>query len=150
MKHSPDFVKLMLFSDEEIFHLKWSVNRKNSSHRAKENPNWIPLTVPCDGVSSSRLLEGNRSHLHRWERQCCDLPSNDRKWVYPQFMDLKKSSQILFQQCGVPPHWARSVQDWLNDNLLNRWIGGGNPDDQHISWPRSRPIGLFHLGDHQV
>ena len=38
MKLSPDFVKLLLFSDRAIFHLEGNVNGGISSHWAKENP----------------------------------------------------------------------------------------------------------------
>ena len=60
IKHSPDFVKLLLFSDVAIFHLKGSMDRKKSSLWVKENPNWtvdkISKQSPCDDVGSSRLL----------------------------------------------------------------------------------------------
>ena len=54
-------------------------------------------------------------------------------------MALNNSSQIIFQQDGAPPHWARPLRDWLNENLPNRWIGRENHDDQHIPWPPRSP-----------
>ena len=119
MEHSLDFVKLLLISDEAIFHLEGSVNEKNSSRWAKENPNWIVenslksprvmvwTTLGSSGVLGPIFFEGNAnavSYLQMIENE-----------FYPQFMTLKNSSQIIFQHDGAPLHRARTVRDWLND-----------------------------------
>ena len=114
-------MKLLLFSDEAIFNLEGRVNKKNSSHWAKENSNWTlekssPRVMEWAALSSSGVIgsiffDGNvnaASYLQMIENE-----------FYPQFMALTNSSQIIFQQDGAPPHWARTVRDWLNDNLPN-------------------------------
>ena len=80
---------------------------------------WAALV--SSGVISPIFFDGNTNAASYLQ-----LIEND---FYPQFMVLNNSSQIVFQQDGAPPHWAIPVQDRLNDNLPNRWIGGGNPDD---------------------
>ena len=42
-------------------------------------------------------------------------------------------------QDGAPPHWSRSVRDWLNEFLPQRWIGRGGPQDSNIAWPPRSP-----------
>ena len=36
---------------------------------------------------------------------------------------------------GAPPHWAKSVREWMNVHLTDRWIGRGTANDKHIPWP---------------
>lgn len=45
----------------------------------------------------------------------------------------------MFHQEGALPHWARPVQEQLNDSLPNRWIRRRNLDDQHIPCPPRSP-----------
>ena len=138
MKHSPEFVKLLLFSDNAIFHLERSVIWK-SSHWAKRNSNWTVekslnssrvlmwAALSSYGVIEPNFFDGNInavSYLQMIEAQ-----------FYPQILALNNSSQIIFRQDVAPSNWAPPVRVWLNDNMPNRWIGRGNPDNQHIPWP---------------
>ena len=58
---------------------------------------------------------------------------------FPTFCSIPNSSNLLFQQDGAPPHWALHVRDWLNNNLADRWIGRGGPNDRNITWPPRSP-----------
>ena len=31
------------------------------------------------------------------------------------------------------------MRDWLNNNLADRWIGRGGPNDRNITWPPRSP-----------
>ena len=55
--------------------------------------------------------------------------------IYPAFRRLNNSSEIVFMQDDAPPHWAKSVRDWMNVHLPDRWIGRGTAKDKHIPWP---------------
>ena len=41
IKNSPEFVKILIFSDEAIFHLDGGINKHNHRHWSKNNPNWL-------------------------------------------------------------------------------------------------------------
>ena len=43
--------------------------------------------------------------------------------------------RLCFQQDGAPPHYAAIVRDFLDQEYVNRWIGGGGP----ITWPPRSP-----------
>jgi hypothetical protein len=36
---------------------------------------------------------------------------------------------LIFQQDGAPPHYHRSVTDFLNETIPDRWIGRGGPTE---------------------
>ena len=43
---------------------------------------------------------------------------------------------FIFHQDGAPLHWKRSVRAYLNENLLERWIGGADSGDSvELKWP---------------
>ena len=48
-------------------------------------------------------------------------------------------------QDEAPPHWSTIVRDWLNEKLLNRWIGRGADTDLNIKWLRNLVNGKFCL-----
>ena len=58
---------------------------------------------------------------------------------WPEFCSLENSGQLIFMQDGAPPHWSRTVRNWLNQSLPHRWIGRGNSEDLNITWPPRSP-----------
>ena len=57
------------------------------------------------------------------------------EYVAPKINDLQPT--IIFQQDGALIHWGLLVRGFLNQTLLDRWIGWGGP----IPWlPRSPDI----------
>ncbi|KAJ8956081.1 hypothetical protein NQ318_016533 [Aromia moschata] len=44
---------------------------------------------------------------------------------------------MYFMHDGAPPHFARIVREYLNEQFPGRWIGRG--DDVPISWPPRSP-----------
>ena len=117
--------------------------KKKHSHLAEENTNWkvgkslnsprvmVWTALGFSGVIAAIFFDGNVnavSYLQMIENE-----------FYPQLMALKNSSQIIFQHDGAPLHRARTVRDWLNDNLPNRWIRRRNRDDQRNPWPPRSP-----------
>jgi len=58
---------------------------------------------------------------------------------HPEFCASENSSELIFMQGDVPPHWAKAVRDWLNSNLQQRWIGRGGVEDNNIPRPARSP-----------
>ena len=85
-------------------------------------------------------LQGSRSTFHETQQirkgSYLKLLMED---FFPTFCSIPNSSNLLFQQDGAPPHWALHVRDWLNNNLADRWIGRGGPNDRNITWPPRSP-----------
>eukprot|EP00106_Octopus_bimaculoides_P023017 XP_014790459.1 PREDICTED: uncharacterized protein LOC106883835 [Octopus bimaculoides] len=66
-----------------------------------------------------------------------------RKWFVPQLLRLNIDlNDYWFQQDGALPHYAITVQEYLNEVLQDRWIGQGS--QQHpapVEWaPRSSDL----------
>ena len=57
----------------------------------------------------------------------------------PAFQLLQDSTQIIFMQDGVLPHWAKIMRYRMYVNLPDRWIGRGTANDEHIPWPPRSP-----------
>ena len=102
------FVKFLLFSDEAVFHLEGSINRKSSRYWASENPHWTiekSLNTPKNlvwaaighpGIIGPFFFDGNvTADLY--------LQMITAK-IYPAFRRLNYSSEIVFMQDGAPPH----------------------------------------------
>ena len=44
-------------------------------------------------------------------------------------------------QDAAPTHWSTNTSRWMNENLPERWIGRGGPQDCYITWtPKSHDI----------
>ncbi|KAJ8942199.1 hypothetical protein NQ318_021086 [Aromia moschata] len=52
-------------------------------------------------------------------------------------LPLNLRNQMYFMHDGAPPHFARVVREYLNEQFTGRWIGRGN--DAPISWPPCSP-----------
>ena len=143
LRTNPNFLKMIMFSDEAIFHLEGGVNRQNSSHWGTSNPQWLVekslnsprvmvwAAVGEAGVIGPIFFTGNvdaESYLKLLEEE-----------FFPVFSGYRNQSKLVFQQDGAPPHWAKRVRDCLNDRLPHRWIGRGGPRDSNIPWPPRSP-----------
>ena len=143
LSRAPNFLEKILFSDEAVFHTEGSVNKHNCSHWSQTNPDWIIekslnspklivwAAVGGPGVIGPIFIEGNvdgDTYLA--------LLKND---LYPAISNMGNSSELIFQQDGAPPHWARPVRNWLNEEMPGKWIGRGSPTDKNIAWPARSP-----------
>lgn len=143
LNESPNFLEMILFSDEALFHLEGGVNKHTSTHWSKVNPHWIVkkflnspkimvwAAVGAPGIIGPVFIDGNIDGAAYLE-----LLAND---FFPAFSNLRNSSDLIFMQDGAPPHWNQIVRDWLNQNLPHRWIGRGGPHDTNIAWPPRSP-----------
>ena len=73
---------------------------------------------------------------NRQKSQCILMITNK---IDSAFWRLNNFSKMVFMQDGAPPHWAKSVRDWMNVHLPDRWIGRGTANDKHIPWPPRSP-----------
>ena len=70
---------------------------------------------------------------HHWKY--LDMLEN---WLTPQMNE--NSDDYVFQQYGCPAHFHNDIQDYLNTNLPQRWIGGCGQDDVALMcWPPRSP-----------
>ena len=138
------FLKLLLFSDEAIFHLDGALNRQNCRNWSTENPNWkiekalnSPKTMVWAAIGSAGIIgpfffDGNvsgDSYLQMLQTK-----------FWPAFKRLQNCSKLIFMQDGAPPHYAKNVRDWLNKKFKNRWIGRGSDEDSRVlAWPPRSP-----------
>ena len=58
-----------------------------------------------------------------------------QNFLFPQPNEFEPQD-LIWKQDGVPPHFLHNVRDWLNDIVLQRWIGRAGPNDMNYSrWP---------------
>lgn len=134
----------ILFTDESCFTRRGMTNLHNEHIYADENPHaikgrhyqrefkinvWVgiignfmvgPFRLPdrLDGASYLRFLQEILPELLE------DLPLNLRL-------------NMFFMHDGAPPHFARAVREYLNEQFAGRWIGRGQ--EAPIQWPPRSP-----------
>jgi len=154
----PQFLKLVMFSGEAIFHLEGGVNKQNMRHWSKKNPAWIiesSLNSPKVMVWAAMAYPAIIGPFFFEENVNGDsyLEMLQQNFM-PELNLLRNSSDIIFMQDGAPPHWAKKVRSWLNETFPGRWIGTGGPKDLNIAWPpRSpdmTPLDFFYGGTSRV
>lgn len=51
-----------------------------------------------------------------------------QNWLYDELI-ANEQEHFIFKQDGTPPHWQMTVQTYLSENLLIRWIGRTSDND---------------------
>ena len=135
----PELFHNILWSDEAVFHVGGFVNRHNCHYWAHEDPAVIAektqsrpkVTVWC-GMTSSRIVG---PFCIRDTMNADRYLSLLRDQVWPIISTWENFNELLFMQDGAPPHFARSVRAWLDDQMAGRWIGRRGSYD----WPARSP-----------
>lgn len=125
--NNPEFMDLIIWSDEAQFKLSGGVNRHNCVYWDTVNPhnklesqlNQPGITVWA-GISSSGIVgpeffEGTvngQNYLDRLQTA-----------IIPNLRNRPDFDRIFFMQDGAPPHFARAVRVYLDQCFPNRWIG---------------------------
>ena len=52
-------------------------------------------------------------------------------YVWPIVSGWENIDELVFMHDGAPPHFARSVRDWLDQKFPGRWLGRRGPHE----WP---------------
>lgn len=116
--------------------------RHNSHYWSDENPYWVrsidnqhrwSVNVWC-GIVDSKIIGPhffeetlNGERYLQFLRE--DLPALFDDVSYETRMNM------WFQQDGAPPHFARLVRNYLNEQYPQKWIGRGGP----VEWPPRSP-----------
>jgi hypothetical protein len=144
-----NYLKRICFSDEATFHVCGKVNRHNCRIWGSENPRVVieherdspKVNVWC-GVMHDRIIGPfffAEANVNRWSYlDMLEL------YAVPQLQELQP--EIIFQQDGAPPHWARCVRDFLNATFPERWIGRGGPTKWPPRSPDLTPLDFFLWG----
>ena len=70
-----------------------------------------------------------------------------KEQVMPAIQLFPRIPELIFMQDKAPPHWAKSVRNFLNEVFPMRWMGRGSPN--HPWPPRSpdlTPMDFFYWG----
>ena len=144
-----NFLEKIIFSDESTFRLDGIVNRHNCRIWGEEKPGETfqrshssPKVNVWMGISSQRIhgpffFDGNitgENYLDMLQRS-----------FLPQLSRFEKR-QAFFQQDGAPPHYAKSVRKFLDDNFNDRWIGRCGPLVWTARSPDLSPLDFFVWG----
>ncbi|GFY24195.1 DUF4817 domain-containing protein [Trichonephila clavipes] len=108
----------------------WRVSRKRLQFKTYRYQ-MVLVLKPTDKPLPEKSINGN---IYQ------DMLS---EWLLPQ---LEESVPDFFlQQDGAPPHWNKSVREFLNERLPHSWIGRAGPRDMTcLHWPpRSTPCDFF-------
>ena len=76
------------------------------------------------------------------ERYLCML----RNQVWPAISTWENFDRMFFMQDGAPPHFARTVRSWLDEQLPGRWIGRRGSYDWPARSPDLTPCDFFLWG----
>ena len=134
------FTIKIVSSDEAIFYLNGHVNRHNMRYWSDCNPHWSYDTnfqggervmVWC-GIIGNRIIGPFFFDNHVNASTYLDLLRNK---LWSNIVLMVNSGQLYFQQDGAQAHYAKSVRDWLDENLANRWIGRRGS----VEWPPRSP-----------
>lgn len=152
INNDPDFKNKILFSDESTFCLNGEVNRHNCRFWSKTNPHWMePLHtqrpqkvnvwagIVKDKIIGPFFIEGNLNSQKYLQIL--------RGKVVPKLIELNINvNEIWFQQDGAPPHFARTVREFLDEVFPGRWIGRRGSIEWPARSPDLTPMDFFYWG----
>lgn len=152
---NPDFTRMVLFSDEAVFHTNGTVNRQNYRLWSDVNYHWH---VSSKNMAAEKIvvwlgvLDTNIIGPFFFESTV-----NSQRYLYMlQNMMIPTLQEIgiplYFQQDGAPPHFAIQVRNFLDFHFPNRWIGRSGPVQWAARSPDLNPLDFFMWGylKHQV
>jgi hypothetical protein len=133
-----NYLRIWIFSDEATFYVSGRVNGHNCRLWVSENPHTI------------REFERNSAKVNVWcafscseilgpfffaEQTVTAMTYLDTVQMYPLPQLEDHQPNVIFQQDGAPPRWARIVREFLEMHFPGRWVGRGRP----IPWPPASP-----------
>ena len=135
---NPQFLNKIVWTDQACFKLSGHVNRHNCVYWYDTNPHLTEKTemnqpgvtvwadLLCSGVLGPVIFERTLNG---------DMYLEILRKVLPTMQAMPNLSDVIFQQDGVPPHYATHVRDFLNATFQERWIGRRGS----IEWPPRSP-----------
>ena len=138
LRNNAGYLKRIVFSDECKFSLSGSVNNQNSRIWGSERPNKVYETLRN---SPSIMVwcapsESEITWLYFFENR--NVTGSTYKRMLRYFF-VSQARKVLrrhdFQQGGAPPYYSLEARQYLDRNMLGRWMGRGGP----IDWPARSP-----------
>jgi hypothetical protein len=135
----PDLLDKIIWSDEACFKLSGHVNRHNCVYWTDKNPHltiesqlnqpgvttWGALS--SEGVIGPVFFDGTVTGDNYLEML--------RDVVVPQLRTKANFDELYFQQDGAPPHYAKTVREYLHQVFPQHWFGRRGC----IEWPPRSP-----------
>ena len=141
LANDPDFLQLILFSDEKKFEERTRPNRQNERYWGQVDP----MVVDKNRVQGGRslicwtgLING-KVIIHWFEEKTTVNQHNYlemlKEVVWPKVRSVARARGYYFQQDGAPPHTTQMVRDWLATKFGDRVIS--HKTDR--PWPPGSP-----------
>lgn len=142
------YLSRIAFSDEATFHVSGVVHRHNVRIWARENPRVFQeydphspkVNVWC-GLTMNRVVGP-----YFFEDQTVNKDNYLNMLETFAYPILNTINNVIFQQDGAPPHWARVVRQSLNQTFPDRWIGRDGPTAWPPRSPDITPLDFFFWG----
>lgn len=136
-----NFLYRIVFSDEATFQINGNINRHNFRYWSDVNPNWMrdnhtqPQKLNVWMGMVNNVLFGPFFILGNLTAATYEIMLRDQ--IIPAIRAVigEDFENVCFQQDGAPPHFARDVRNFLNENFTERWIDRRGP----IEWPARSP-----------
>ena len=137
------FLPCLISGDEATFHLSGTGNRHNVRISGLQNPqeeleherDSPKVNVYC--VLSQTKVYGPFFFAENTVTGATYLTML-QNWLLLQMSE--DSEDFIFQKDGAPPHWHRDFRRFLNESLLQRWIGRVGKEDLALQfWPPRSP-----------
>lgn len=138
----PDFLNLVLFSDEATFKSNGLVNRHNMHYYSTTNPHWVRHVDQQNrwavnvwaGILGPHVIGPYFFENHLTGEVYLNFLRNELP-RHLQHMDIDVLGNFWFQHDGAPPHYHADVRNFLNIWKNEKWIGRGGP----VAWPPRSP-----------
>ena len=141
LTNDPDFLQMILFSDEKKFEERTRPNRQNERYWGLVDP----LVMDKNRVQGGRSLicwTGliNCQVIIHWFKEKTTVNQHNylemlKEVVWPKVRGVARARGYWFQQDGAPPHTTQMVRDWLESKFGDRVIS--NKTDR--PWPPGSP-----------
>jgi hypothetical protein len=141
-----NYLRRWMFGDEVMFYVSGRVNRHNCKILGSENPHAIrEIERGCAKVNfwcafSCSEVFGPFFYAEKTMTAMIYLDTL-QLYLLPQMEDPQPD--VIFQQDGAPPHFARIFREFLDLHFTGRWVA---PDGPILCPPRSpdiTPLGFF-------
>lgn len=142
LQQQPNFLNNVIFTDEAGFTRDGIFNSQNTHIWSDENPHAVrerrfqrqfSINVWA-GVLGNQLIGPHILPNRLTGATYLDFLQN----IFTDLLDdvpVERRRDMWFLHDGAPPHYARIVANWLNDNFTEKWIGRNGP----VLWPPRSP-----------
>lgn len=137
-----NFLSQILWTDEATFSSSGKVNTHNMHYWSETNPHWLrevqfqnrwSVNVWC-GILGGRIIGPYIFDQHLNGATYLQF-LEDELPILLEDIPLEDRMNMWFQQDGCPAHYARNVQNFLNRQFPDKWIGRNSI----FPWPARSP-----------